>query len=592
MNISPMNSLTISGRTRSLPFVALACLFLAPCLDAEDSALKPLDLLVQTLNRVESPDAQANILRGMDTSLKGRHGLAAPPGWDALYQKLEHSPKQEVRRLARALGVTFGADSALAEMRETLANATGDPKARRTALESLVAAKDAKTLPLLLDLAQAPGALRASALAGLAEYEDPRIGKTILGAFPTLDSAEKRNALNALLARPESARAFLAAIDAGTVSKAEVNAPAARQLQDLHDAEIDAWLKKNWGAVRTSPADKQAQIARMKKFLSPESILNADASHGRAIFTQTCALCHTLFGYGAKIGPELPGSFEDIDYLLLNIIDPDAIIGKDYQQVLVHTKDGQMLSGIIAADDPNAVTLKSLAGQVTVQRPDITSMEVSPHSLMPEGLITALDQQSVRDLFLYLRQRAQVPLLATAFNAADFFDGNDLARWKAKGGDWTIDHGELVARGRERETAVLQSEMVADDFELTMEVKAAGDATVAEVAFGGRTDVSPYHGTSLSVGGNAAPNLWIYTPVARFVPLSGSGKIAPDEWLPVRIHAQGGHLSGSVGPWDFITGTPATATKAAPTRSGFAFYLRGKDSELRVRNVKLEITAK
>ena len=118
----------------------------------------------------------------------------------------------------------------------------------------------------------------------------------------------------------------------------------------------------------------------------------------------------TVFGEGAKIGPELPGAFEDVDYLLQNVLDPNAIIGKDYQQTFVQTKDGQIVSGIIAADDASAVTLKTFAGLVTVQRADIASIEVSPNSLMPEGLLAVMDEESVRDLFLYLRQKQQVPL--------------------------------------------------------------------------------------------------------------------------------------------------------------------------------------
>ncbi|HEY3901624.1 MAG TPA: family 16 glycoside hydrolase [Chthoniobacter sp.] len=564
---------------------------------ADDSPpAKPLDLLLQTLSHVDNSDAQANILRGMDDSLKGRHGLTAPDGWDALYEKLEKSPNEEVRRLAQALGVCFGAESALGQMRKTLADESADRAARQSALESLVAAKDAKTLPLLLTLATPPGPLRGPALRGLADYDDPKIAGVILGVFKTLDTSEKRDALNALLARRAGARDFLAAIDAGTFTKSEINAPAARQLQDLHDSDVDAWLAKNWGAVRTSPADKQAQIARMKKFLSADSILHADASRGRALFTQTCALCHTLFGYGAKIGPELPGSFEDVDYLLLNIVDPDAIIGKDYQQVLVHTKDGQTLSGIIAADDPNSVTLKSLAGQVTVQRTDIASMEVSPHSLMPEGLITGLDQQSVRDLFLYLRQRGQVPMLATPVNSADFFDGNDLARWQTKGGDWKIENGELVGHGAAAKTAVVLSEMVADKFELTMQVKVSGADAIAELAFWGRPDLAPFHGWSLSLGGATPPNLWLYNPRAKLVPLSGPAKVTSGEWVKVSITSHGGNVTGTVGPWDFVMAKPPEHSgQSAPSldvRSGFAFYLRGKDAELQVKDVKLEVAPK
>ena len=180
----------------------------------------------------------------------------------------------------------------------------------------------------------------------------------------------------------------------------------------MHDADIDAWLAKNWGAVRTTSAKTQKQIATFKKFLTTDSILRANASHGRALFAQSCAICHNMFGEGAKIGPELPGSFEDVDYLLQNIIDPNAIIGKDYQQTFVETKDGRMLSGVLASDDADIVTLKTLAGPAKVSRVDIKSIEISPNSLMPAGMLNALDEDSVRDLFLYLRQRQQVPLPA------------------------------------------------------------------------------------------------------------------------------------------------------------------------------------
>ena len=38
-----------------------------------------------------------------------------------------------------------------------------------------------------------------------------------------------------------------------------------------------------------------------------------------------------MFDAGGKIGPEIPGAIEDVDYLLQNILDPNAMIGEDYQ---------------------------------------------------------------------------------------------------------------------------------------------------------------------------------------------------------------------------------------------------------------------
>ena len=375
---------------------------------AQESAR--LGVLVETLGKIENPEVQANILRGMNASLQGQRGVTVPAAWPALYEKLKASPNEEVRQQAQALAAAFGGGSALDGLRKTLADSVAKPDARHAALDSLLAAKDAQTLPLLLNLVRAPGPLRAAALRGLAAYEDARIPTQILVVYPALDATEKHDALGSLLARAASARVLIASIDAKKFERSAITAPLARQLQGLHDADIDAWLAKNWGAVRTTSADTQKQIATFKKFLTTDSILRANASHGRALFAQSCAICHNMFGEGAKIGPELPGSFEDVDYLLQNIIDPNAIIGKDYQQTFVETKDGRMVSGVLASDDADIVTLKTLAGPAKVSRADIKSIEVSPNSLMPAGLLNALDEDSVRDLFLYLRQRQQVPL--------------------------------------------------------------------------------------------------------------------------------------------------------------------------------------
>ena len=57
----------------------------------------------------------------------------------------------------------------------------------------------------------------------------------------------------------------------------------------------------------------------------------ADLSLGRALFAKTCAKCHTLFGVGGKVGPDITGSNRaNLDYLLENILDPSAVIPKEY----------------------------------------------------------------------------------------------------------------------------------------------------------------------------------------------------------------------------------------------------------------------
>ena len=59
---------------------------------------------------------------------------------------------------------------------------------------------------------------------------------------------------------------------------------------------------------------------------------------------------------------------------------------------------------MITAEDPNSVTLKTLADIATIPRTEIKSTEISPNSMMLEGVLTGLEEPKIRDLFLYLRQ--------------------------------------------------------------------------------------------------------------------------------------------------------------------------------------------
>ena len=541
----------------------------------------PLAILVGTLGQMESPAVQLNILRGMNASLKGKRGIPAPEGWDAVYARLKDSPDAGVRQQAQSLAAIFGGGAVLGELRQTLADPRAPADARKAALDSLVAAKDPVALPALLELVKTPSPFRAPAIRGLASFDDAQIPVALIAGYVGFDSGEKRDALNTLLVRPATARTLLAAIDARTIDRAAITAPLARTLQTMKDAGIDAWMATNWGAVRTSSADKQAQIGKLKQFLTTDLILKADAAHGRAIFTQTCGVCHTLFATGGKVGPELPGAFEDIDYLLQNIVDPNAIIGKDYQQTFITLKDGQTVSGIVAGDDPGTVTLKTLGDTQTLQRSDIVTMKVSELSMMPEGLLSVMDEESVRDVFLYLRQRQQVPLLASALNANDFFNGTDLTRWVPRGEGWKVESGEIVGRGNPQRPIALVSEMVAKDFKLTAQFQVKGAKAVAEIAISGAPGGEKFAGHSISLGGPGPANVWDYSaknPQAQPV----AAAVDPAAWTTLEIAASGGKVRV------MIDGKLAAEVATAASRLVPAFYVLGDGAELRVKLLKLE----
>ena len=127
-----------------------------------------------------------------------------------------------------------------------------------------------------------------------------------------------------------------------------------------------------------------------------------------------CASCHTLYGEGGRLGPDLTGSGRDnIDYLLENIADPSAVVTADFRLSTVALKDGRVLAGFIAGKTDRTLTLRTMTDTQTLERAEVTTITESALSMMPEGLIEALTPAQIRDLFAYLMGRQQVPLPAS-----------------------------------------------------------------------------------------------------------------------------------------------------------------------------------
>jgi len=395
---------------------AAAPLFPSPAEDKarEEKSSEGLNTLVQVLQQSEDPEFQYDILKVISDGLKGRRGLPMPTGWEAVAKKLETSTNARVRELAQSLSLTFGSTDALNALREKLIDPKTDPALRKSALESLVQARDPKLPPVLQQLLSDPS-MRLAALRGLATFDDPKTGPLILELYPKLEAPEKREALNTLASRATFAKQLLVAIDQKSIPSRDLTADIVRQLRNLKNPDINAQVLKIWGLSRETEATKLAEIARYKNLIQTKGAGNA--SRGRAVFTRTCQQCHTLFDTGGKVGPDITGSNRsDLDYILQNIIDHNAVIPNDYRTSTLETKDDRVITGIVTRQDNNTVTIVVPNETIVVGRKDIKSLVQGDVSMMPEGLLAAMTENDIRDLIAYLRSSVQVPVYAGADN--------------------------------------------------------------------------------------------------------------------------------------------------------------------------------
>ncbi|HVR73916.1 MAG TPA: PVC-type heme-binding CxxCH protein, partial [Planctomycetota bacterium] len=536
---------------------------LALALDAKLPGI--LGFAVRRAAAIDKPEARAAIARtilaatgdarqlealgGLSRALRGRRGVPMPGGWAEVEAKLAESPNADVRVLAQSISVAFGSATALSRLMAALADRTEAPGVRRTALESLLGARDPKLPAALQGLLDDP-VLRGQAIRALAAFDDPATPAALLAAYKGLDPSEKRDALSTLASRVVFAGPLLEAVGAGSISAKDLTADLVRQLRSFKDPGIDAKVEKVWGAYRESTADRKKEIERYRKIYAAGGSQPGDASRGRAVYTRICQQCHVLFDVGGKVGPDLTGSNRnDLEYILQNMVDPNAVIPNDYRAWTLALKDGRVLTGLLKTQDAQLVTLATASETVVVPRGDIETLEESEASMMPENLLAPLTEVEVRDLVYYLSRQGQVPLIASRENLGLFFNGKDLTGWDGDPEVWRVEGDEIVGSSAKglKHNSFLKNQLILGDFRLVCEVKLRPNSENSGIQF--RSTPLP-GGEVRGYQADAGKGWWgkLYEEEGRALlwDRSGEAHVKPDEWNTYEILAVGSRIRTAI----------------------------------------------
>ena len=350
----------------------------------------------------------------MRAGLAGRRSTRVPSGWKELSAEVSSSDNVELRELNLAPSVLFDVPESLAQARSAVIDNKLDRQRREQAIDLLVQKRD-EQLPAMLAKLLVDDQLSGAALRGLAAFDSPGTSKLILECYSTLSGVQKQDALSTLASRPAYAKALLEQIKSKQLPKQDVSMFVVRQLASIDDAAIKRLVADVWGDIRVTPEAKRRQMADWKQKLTSAADRPADPIHGRAIFAKYCATCHRLFDAGEKIGPDLTGSQRNnLDYILENVVDPSAVVGRDYQVTLVQTEDGRVITGIVIEENDTAITLQTSNERIVVPKNEIEQRAKSNVSLMPDDQLSRFSLDEVRDLLAYLASDEQVPLADAA----------------------------------------------------------------------------------------------------------------------------------------------------------------------------------
>ncbi len=550
------------------------------------------DVLVAALATAKTTDHQLAYLSGLQESVKGKRQATAPLGWADVYAKLKQSDSTVVRNSSLALAVTYGDATAFDSLRKALSDTKAAQATRQAALVALLDARD-KQLPPVLQKILAEPLMRSAAVRALASFDDSNTPPVLLSSYPAFNAAEKRDAIATLSSRAAFAKQLLAAVEAKQLPSTDIPAETVRQLRNLNDSALSAKIAEVWGVVRESSADRKKLINDWSKQLTPGVLAKADLSAGRAVYSKVCAQCHTLYGVGGKVGPEITGANRsDLNYLLENIFDPSAIIPKEYAATKIDLADGRVITGIIKEETQATLTVVTANETLTISTKDIDKRTPSDLSMMPDDLMKPLSTAQLQHLIAYLKHTAQVPILADADNAKDFFNGKDLSNFDGDKDVWKVDNGEIVGSTKTglKKNTFLKSTMDVADFKLSVKVKLTPNKENSGIQFRSvPIEGGEMRGPQADIGAGWWGKLYEESARGLLVKEGGEKHVKPDEWNDYVVEA----IGPTVKIW--INGQQcANYTDDKLARRGLiAFQVHsGGPMEVRFKDVKLEVLGK
>ncbi|MCA9066240.1 MAG: c-type cytochrome [Planctomycetaceae bacterium] len=185
-------------------------------------------------------------------------------------------------------------------------------------------------------------------------------------------------------------------------------------------ADLDEWLQ--------NPVPPKDPIGSNRSFVQAWTVsdftngsdLNASLEEqlrgrlpavGERLFKEaTCAQCHRIRGTGGNVGPELTDVFKrwkgDTGGILREILDPSHRIDPRYAVHAILTSKGDVLTGIIQADNKDSIALMvnpEAASATIVPKSDIDEMVQSDKSMMPKALLDRFTREEVLEIVGFLR---------------------------------------------------------------------------------------------------------------------------------------------------------------------------------------------
>ena len=317
-----------------------------------------------------------------------------------------------LRRRGSSLNAILSADTTPAELQQQvdqlfiraaiIAKTTSSELQRRIAAVKLLAYADSQTaiesLPALLN-PQSPRELQLAAVTSLGNH-DPQVTTTpLLASWRTYSPELRRSVVDVMMKNSLAIQGLLAAVKADTIKRSDIERDKKQLLMKHPNTTVKAASIELFGnEVNTDRGKIVAQMQSVLKF-------DSDPVRGLEIFRKKCSICHQVGKIGIQVAPDLSSvKNKSAADLLIAILDPNREAQPNFNVYTVVTLQGQILTGIIATETSNSITLRRAEGkQDIILRSNIDELISTGTSLMPEGFEKELTPQNIADVIAFVK---------------------------------------------------------------------------------------------------------------------------------------------------------------------------------------------
>jgi putative membrane-bound dehydrogenase-like protein len=257
-----------------------------------------------------------------------------------------------------------------------------------------------QSLLTLLGPTQTP-LMQQNALLLLSRRLDDETISKLISSWLSYSPAIRSRLLDILLSRAAWQKILIEAIAAKQIPVNHLDTSSKQRLIRSTNSNIKSQAVQLFEGTST---DRASIIASYSQTTS-----KADTARGKALFTQHCSVCHQLGEQGHAVGPDLAAlANRNASFLLQEILDPNKNLDSRYIEYVAVTKNGRTITGLLASEAGNSITLKGKEGRSeTLLRSEIEELQASGKSLMPEGFEKEISRGAMHDLLAYLGSMRQ-----------------------------------------------------------------------------------------------------------------------------------------------------------------------------------------